>query len=220
MVLKPICADGTDGLAMIFDSADSAKDWLTQSSLDNLGNLLAYPTESVWGLGCDAFNQTAVERLLVLKNRPPDKGLIVLTSSALYVQRFLADLPAHRQAQIITSWDNPKGQATTWLFALPSNLPTPIPTWLTGGHDTLAIRVITHPAIKALCQSLICPANPYGFITSTSCNISGQPPASTLSQAQAQFGNHADVGFLTGDTLGFALPSQIKDARTGQIVRV
>ena len=198
---------------MVFDSTHVAVEWL------RAGKPLVYPTESVWGLGCDAFNEQAVERLLTLKNRPIEKGLIVITANADLIQPFLKTLPNTRRDEILTSWANPRGQATTWLFSLPADLPQAIPAWITGDFDTLAIRIISHPTIQTLCQSLISPTNPYGFIVSTSCNISGEPPAKTLSQAQAQFDKVKDVGFLAGETLGFTLPSQIKDTQTGQTVR-
>lgn len=182
------------------------------------GKLIAYPTESVWGLGCDAFDERAVKRLLALKSRPIEKGLIVLTANLSLIEPFLADLEDTRRDEILTSWQRTNTQATTWLFKLPK-LTKPIPTWITGIHDSLAIRLISHPTVAHICQTLVSDDNPYGFLVSTSCNPHSKPPATTLAQARAYFGRHDNVVFVEGETLGFVLPSQIKDAQTGQIIR-
>lgn len=229
-----------------------AAQWLKQ------GQLLAYPTESVWGIGCDAYNKKAVEQILNIKHRPSDKGMIVVTDSVQRIVSLLADLPEHRRYQIIESWANyPKGlnsktndntyhkskakvveqqqkdenykeannlvmggcrQAVTWLLPLPN--PTnqqPFPVWITGKHDSIAVRVIAHPLIAQLCQQLVSSTNPYGLIVSTSCNPSGQIPASSIDTAYNYFGEN--IKYLNGDTLGYRLPSQIRDAITGEVVR-
>jgi len=98
----------------------------------------------------------------------------------------------------------------------------PIPSWITGAHDSVAVRVIAHPLIQQLCAQVVSVSNPYGFIVSTSCNPSGQPPALSLAQAQGYFINSEfaqQVAYLQGDTLGYELPSQIHDALTGQVIR-
>ncbi|MFW2178116.1 MULTISPECIES: L-threonylcarbamoyladenylate synthase [unclassified Moraxella] len=195
---------------------DQACEWL-----DN-GNLLAYPTEAVWGIGCDPFNEQAVLKLLEIKDRPMEKGLIVITASPTFIQEFLQPLPVKSQRQIIESWQgypNTSDQATTWLFPIPTDLTKSIPNWVTGGRDNLAIRVINHPNIAELCQVIAkhSPNNPYGFLVSTSCNPSGEAPATTFAQAQAYFGD--TIGYFDAPTLGYTQPSQIKDALTGQIVR-
>ncbi|WP_315042342.1 L-threonylcarbamoyladenylate synthase [Faucicola mancuniensis] len=202
----------------IFDKNNlkHAQQWLTD------GNLLAYPTEAVWGIGCDPFNEQAVLKLLEIKNRPLEKGLIVLTANHLLINDFLQNLPFDKQQQILQSWQNfsnttKQKQATTWLFSIPSNLSTNIPYFVTGGRTSLAIRIIEQQAIADLCQSLVSPHNPYGFLVSTSCNPSGKPPATTLEQAQSYFGD--TIGYFNAPTLGFTEPSQIKDALTGEIVR-
>lgn len=182
------------------------------------GKLIAYPTETVWGIGCDGFCKKAVMDLLTLKNRPMDKGLIVLTDKVERILPFLTNLPADCQNKIIATWQNPTTtQATTWLFPIPSNLN--IPTWLTGSHDSLAIRVINHPTITKLCASLVDDVNPFGFLVSTSCNRTALPPARTFEEAMAYFGDDPNVLFLSDDTLGYERPSQIRDALSGQILR-
>ncbi|WP_201528426.1 L-threonylcarbamoyladenylate synthase [Psychrobacter frigidicola] len=200
----------------------------------NSGQLLAYPTESVWGIGCDPFNETAVQQLLSIKQRPIDKGMIVVTDSPDRIAPLLDKLSAEQRQIVLDSWQlSPNSntrQARTWLLplctSLPEQLEMSIPAWITGAHNSVAVRVIAHPLIQQLCAKVVSTLNPYGFVVSTSCNPSGQPPALSLFQAQAYFKNDGatdnsseHVTYLQGDTLGYELPSQIGDALTGQIVR-
>ena len=206
--------------ALITDSVIEAAHWLQQ------GQLLAYPTESVWGIGCDPFNQQAVQQLLAIKQRPLEKGMIVVTDSVSRLKMLLNSLNEDQRQQVLVSWRNDTDsdvnskQAHTWLLPLSENLPVSIPAWITGAHHSVAVRVIDHPLVQQLCRQVVSVHNPYGFVVSTSCNPSGQPPALTLSQAQAYFSNsNEQVGYLKGETLGYQLPSQISDARTGQVIR-
>ncbi len=206
--------------ALITHSITQAAQWLSQ------GHLLAYPTESVWGIGCDPFNQRAVETLLILKQRPIDKGMIVVTDSAERLEPLLEPLSINQRQRIMDSWSIAPNaqhkQAHTWLLPLPKSLSVPIPTWITGAHHSVAVRVISHPLIQQLCAHMLSADNPYGFIVSTSCNLSGQPPALSLTQAQTYFENNKcaePIGYLQGETLGYQLPSQIHDALSGQVLR-
>ena len=171
------------------------------------GNLLAYPTEAVWGIGCDPFNEQAVRQILAIKNRPIEKGMIVVTANTDLIQDFFQALPLSIQQDIYQTWQQSKNQATTFLFPIPANIQ--IPNWVTGGRESFAIRVINHPVIAKLCQAIANnnPNNPYGFLISTSCNPTGEPPATTLEQAQAYFGD--TIGYFNDSTLGYTQPSQI-----------
>lgn len=188
------------------------------------GQLLAYPTESVWGIGCDPYNEAAVQQILAIKNRPQAKGMIVITDSAARLAPLLASLDETQRAPILESWqtdsehtDLQYQQAHTWLLPIPQALVTSIPAWITGQHPTVAVRVIAHPVIRELCQHLVSPHNPFGLLVSTSCNPSGQPPASTFDEAYDYFGEQ--ISYLQADTLGYTLPSQIRDAVTGSVLR-
>lgn len=213
------------------DSISQAASWVQS------GRLLAYPTESVWGIGCDPFNEGAVQQLLAIKQRPAEKGMIVVTDSAERIAPLLATLTDRQRQAVLDSWSTSTSmtakQAHTWLLPL-SSLPslsfslsnqsnqTMIPTWITGRHNSVAVRVIAHPLIQQLCANLVSAQNPFGLLVSTSCNPSGQTPALTLAQAQAYFATQMDAGqvaYLSGDTLGYQLPSQIHDALTGQLIR-
>ncbi len=212
-----------------------AAKWLAE------GKLLAYPTESVWGIGCDPFNKSAVMQLLAIKQRPVDKGMIVITDDIKRINPLLASLDSKQRQIVIDSWqplldqhalnqhalnqyavNSQAQQAQTWLLPLPRQLKVTIPSWITGVHNSVAVRVIAHPLIQQLCAQMVSADNPYGFIVSTSCNPSGESPALNLEQAQAYFsdtGLASNVRYLAGKTLEYQLPSQISDALTGQVIR-
>ncbi|MGO2279428.1 MULTISPECIES: L-threonylcarbamoyladenylate synthase [unclassified Psychrobacter] len=203
---------------LITDSTIQAAKWLKD------GQLLAYPTESVWGIGCDPYDQVAVQRILDIKQRPQAKGMIVVTDSVSRLASLLASLNDTQRQQVLDSWqvDGRGGalqnnQAHTWLLPIPQPLASTVPTWITGQHQTIAVRVISHPIVRQLCQQMVSEQNPFGLLVSTSCNPSGQTPASTFKAAYAYF--EGEIGYLQGDTLGYTLPSQIRDATTGFVVR-
>lgn len=214
----------------ITNDPKQAAQWLKQ------GKLLAYPTESVWGIGCDAYNKEAVEQILTIKNRPSEKGMIVVTDSIERIRPLLQQLSQERQQQVIASWSQQADdetnadskQAHTWLLPLKSaqfgankqvdsETEAEVPYWITGKHDSIAVRVIAHPLITQLCQQMVSSTNPYGLVVSTSCNPSGETPAKSFEQAYAYFDQ--DIAYLTGETLGYVLPSQICDALSGQVIR-
>ena len=204
--------------SFITDSVTQAAKWLKE------GQLLAYPTESVWGIGCDAYDEAAVQRILSIKQRPQAKGMIVITDSAERLMPLLEPLEEGQRQQIIKSWQADTDsielqgkQAHTWLLPIPQTLEKIIPRWITGQHQTVAVRVIAHPMIRQLCQQLVDVQNPFGLLVSTSCNPSGQPPAMTFTDAYGYFGEQ--ISYLQADTLGYTLPSQIRDATTGLVIR-
>jgi L-threonylcarbamoyladenylate synthase len=167
------------------------------------GGLIAYPTESCYGLGCDPDNRSAVQRLLRLKQRPQHKGLILIAASYRQVARYLHPLTPAQQQQLRTAG----AQAITYLMpALHS-----APRWLRGGHDTLAVRLTAHPFARNLCRSTD------SALVSTSANRSGQRPAKTYAQCQRLFGRK--VWVLPGRVGKRKNPSTIKAWADDRIVR-
>ncbi|MDO5651836.1 MAG: Sua5/YciO/YrdC/YwlC family protein [Moraxella sp.] len=185
-----------------------AGEWLST------GRLLAYPSESVWGIGCDAFCERAVQDLLSLKSRVEDKGLIVLTDKVARIMPLLTHLPNNLRGEVIQklSQTAQTAQAQTWLLPVYD-----MPKFLTGQYDSLAVRITTHPLLQALCKKLVSSHNPYGFLVSTSCNPNSSPPAQSIHEAYNYFGD--DICYLQGVTLNFDKPSQIIDILTGQVIR-
>ena len=168
------------------------------------GGLIAYPTEAVYGLGCDPRNERAVKRLLALKRRSVHKGLILIAADFAQLEPFLQPLPPSDRARLAATWPGPQ----TWLVPAKSG----VPRWLTGQHDTLAVRVTGHPLAAALCRSCGHP------LVSTSANVSARPPARSALAVRRQFGWRLDY-VLPGPTGSRAKPTAIQDLRTGQVVR-
>ncbi|PTQ88905.1 L-threonylcarbamoyladenylate synthase [Agitococcus lubricus] len=168
------------------------------------GGVLAYPTEAVWGLGCDPYNQQAVERLLALKQRPMTKGLILIAGSIAQAEPYLTLLTAEERQTVINSWP----AAKTWVVPVDPSFPI----WIRGEHLSVAIRVSAHPPVQALCHAF------GGVIISTSANLAGKKTAKNPLQIVSVFGNGVDYIFPAA-LGGLTKPSQIRDARTGAILR-
>ena len=167
------------------------------------GGLIAYPTESCYGLGCDPGNRRAVLRILKLKQRPQSKGLIVIASHYHQVARYLQPLALAEQ----TSLQNDSTQATTYLLPVKPSCPR----WLRGEHDTLAVRLTAHPVARQLCSSA------GSALVSTSANRSGQRSVKTYAECQRLFGKA--VWVLRGRVGKRKQPSTIRAWVDGKIIR-
>ncbi|MFA7387621.1 MAG: Sua5/YciO/YrdC/YwlC family protein [Thiohalobacteraceae bacterium] len=167
------------------------------------GGILAYPTEAVYGLGCDPLNAAAVLRLLELKQRSVDAGLILIAADFVQLERFVQPLSSALRRRVLASWPGP----VTWL--LPAR--PEVPAWLRGAHATLAVRVTAHAGSRALCRAF------GGALISTSANPRGRPPARTALQVRRYFGDA--LAILPGPLGTGARPSEIRDAVTGETLR-
>jgi len=168
------------------------------------GGVIAYPTEAVYGLGCHPLNEAAVNHLLQLKQRDIGKGLILISDTLERLEPFLVPLSESERQQITSHPEKP----TTWLVPVQDW----VPTWLTGWHGTLAVRVTNHPVASKLCQLAGMP------IVSTSANIAGRAPARTNLQIKLQFGEQLDA-IVVGKINSAAQPSTIQELKSGQIIR-
>lgn len=169
------------------------------------GRVIAYPTEAVFGLGCDPDSENAVQSLLQLKQRSWEKGLILIAADFEQLKPYVDDstLSQARKAEVFACWPGP----VTWVFPARSSTPK----WLTGKFSTLAVRVSDHPLVRRLCLE-------YGKpVVSTSANLSGLPPCRSVSEVKAQFG--AGFPVAEGEVGGRLNPSEIRDAATGQLFR-
>ena len=169
-----------------------------------LGGVIAYPTEAVFGLGCDPSKDASIEQLLRIKQRSPDKGLILVASDFDQLRPYLAD-------DITPSPEQMTAAPITWIFSANQNTSS----LLTGAHDTLAVRVSRHPLVQALCSTLKHP------LTSTSANLSGQAPCKNTDEIMQQFMHHQPAlsAVLDGSTGKQINPTEIRDARSGKILR-
>ncbi len=168
------------------------------------GGLIAYPTEAVYGLGCDPDNHTAVASLLALKSRSPEKGLILIASDLKQLTPYLKPLTTRVTEKLKATWPGP----VTWL--LPAKKTTP--TWLTGNHSTIACRVTNHPLVQQLCSAY------GGALVSTSANRANHSPCRSAIQVRKQFKSN-DLYVISGTTGGLIQPTQIFDAATSARLR-
>lgn len=167
------------------------------------GGVLAYPTEAVFGLGCDPLNPLAIEALLALKERAPEKGFILIAARIEQLLPYV-QLDEAMLNKVTASWPGPY----TWIVPAVPHLPD----WISGGRDTVAVRVSAHPLVRALCDAFD------GALISTSANRSGVPAARSALQVRTRL-SHAPDMILHGPLGGLARPTPIQDARTGSQIR-
>ncbi|RZQ55872.1 threonylcarbamoyl-AMP synthase [Pseudidiomarina tainanensis] len=180
--------------------------WLLAKQAFASGELLAYPTEAVFGLGCDPRNGAAVNKLLQAKQRPQEKGLILLAADYSQLVGFVADhkIPQDKRFSVFSNWPGP----VTLLLPAADN----VPEWLRGAHDQIAVRVTAHEPARQLCKAL------GSAIVSTSANISGQPALTTASEVRETFGDNI-AWVMDAPTGGALKPSRIIDPLTNKVIR-
>jgi L-threonylcarbamoyladenylate synthase len=168
------------------------------------GRVIAYPTEAVWGLGCDPFNPEAVQALLWMKNRPVEKGMILVADNMESV-RPLMELPTseEQQSRLKQSWPGPN----TWLVPA-SRL---VPEWIRGRHTKVALRVSAHPLVQRLCREF------GGPIVSTSANPAGCREARSVFDVRKYFGD--SVVAVPGALGSLDQPTTIRDLVSGETLR-
>lgn len=168
--------------------------------------VVAYPTEAIFGLGCNPLSRRAVQRILQIKGRPQRKGLILIADHFARLSRFVAPLSQAQLAAMQASWGN-QNKPHTWLVPASKRCPK----WISGKHKTIAIRVTSHPVTAKLCKDA-------GMaLVSTSANKAGAKPAKTFKQCQQLFGQQVRV--LTGRTAGAKQASTIQDLTSGKVLR-
>lgn len=170
------------------------------------GGVLAYPTEAVFGLGCDPHDRAAFERLFVLKQRPATQGVLLIAADFAQVERYieLAAVPGEILQQVRASWPGPH----TWIFPRSAA----VPAWVAGEHAGIALRVTAHAPAATLCRAF------GGALVSTSANPHGQPPAREAQTVADYFGDTLD-GLLDAPLGGQTRPTVIRDALSGAIIR-
>ena len=167
------------------------------------GGVIAYPTEAVWGLGCDPWNERAVQRILDIKQRPAHKGLILVAADIGQLAWLLQGLPPEQLQRLEDSWPGPN----TWLVPHHAR----VPTWISGRHASVDVRVSDHPLVQALCRLT-------GPLVSTSANPTRHPAATSRLHVEQYFHNQLD--FVLNAPLGHRQqPSTIRDLPTGQVLR-
>lgn len=168
------------------------------------GGVIACPTEAVWGLSCDPFDQSAVTRLLELKQRPLEKGLILVAADETQLEFLLQPLHTAARDTLRASWPGPN----TWLVPHRGA----VPAWVSGEHDTVAVRVTAHRGMAQLCRAFGAP------LVSTSANPGGAEPAVDANGVLKYFDTALD-GWLPGELGDAARPSTIRDLASGRVIR-
>ncbi|MBI3784240.1 MAG: threonylcarbamoyl-AMP synthase [Deltaproteobacteria bacterium] len=169
------------------------------------GGIVVYPTETLYGLGADALNLQALERLVRLKGREPGKPISVLVSDTTMLSLLVADIPPLARRLMQRFWPGP----LTIVFAASAS----VPEALSGGSGGIGVRVSSHPVATALVRALGKP------LTTPSANPAGQPPPVTIAEARGYFGKGVDE-YLDGGRLPGEPASTVVDVRQGlRVVR-
>jgi L-threonylcarbamoyladenylate synthase len=170
------------------------------------GALIGYPTETVFGIGCDARNAGAVAAIAAIKKRARGKGLILVAAHPDLLRDWVDCSPAQWR-KACTTWPGP----VTWVFpaARPNGREMAAP--LRAGDGTVAVRVSPHPLVQRLSQAL------GGPLVSTSANRRGRTPARNVWVLRQQLGHALD--FVLDGPPGSGRPSRVMEGRTGRVLR-
>ena len=167
------------------------------------GGIIAYPTETIYGLGCDPLCAEAVADILLIKDRDVGKGLILIASRIEQLDEFI-DVTDSNDRAAMAQQETP----TTWVVPAKADAPE----WITGGRDTVAVRISPHPVVIHLCDQL------GHALVSTSANPSGSKPAMNALQLHRYFDGMVDSILISNHNLP-GKASVIKDLRSGRLLR-
>jgi len=168
------------------------------------GRVIAYPTEAVYGLGCDPACEPAIRKLLALKGRQESSGFVLIASEYSQLEPWISDLDRSLTDKAMQTWPGP----VTWLFPRADG----VPDYVAGKHATVAVRITAHEPSRALCDAF------GSALISSSANHSSAPPARSSAEVKAYFGDQL-AGTLEGPLGGAENPSEIRDLVTGTIIR-
>lgn len=171
------------------------------ASLLKSGKLVAFPTETVYGLGADAFNQQAVSNIFRAKGRPEDNPLIAHVATKEQLRELITSLPTYAE-QLIDTFS--PGALT---YVLPSNDKCAIN--VTAGLDTIAIRIPSNPVAQQLLRATNRP------VAAPSANTSGKPSPTTAQHVNNDLANKV-AGIVDGGPSGVGMESTVIDC-TGRV---
>ena len=177
---------------------NSSIEWLKS------GKILIHPTESIWGFGCDAFNESAVNKIFEIKKRDKQKNLILLSNSIESIEKELCFLSNDDKKFLSKYWPGPY----TFLIKYNNN----IPTHLKNETRKIAVRVSNHLPLKTLLKAFS------GFMVSTSVNISGEQSINDINEIINYF-EYDELAYYDESLGGNDKPSQIIDLESKAIIR-
>jgi len=160
------------------------------------GGLVAFPTDTVYGVGADAFQPAAVERIYWAKGRPESKAIPLLLGKTEDLSLAAEHVPAAAWTLVERFWPG----ALTLVLRARADLPAAV----TAGTGTVAVRLPNHPVALQLIQSVGVP------LAATSANRSGQPNAVTAEEVQRELGGRVDV-IIDGGRCPGGVPSTVLD---------
>lgn len=168
------------------------------------GEIIAYPTEAVYGVGCDPFNEQAVRQILALKGRPESAGFVLIASNLEQLEPWFGKVAPELLQKAQASWPGP----VTWLFPRADH----VPDYVAGNHKTIALRMTAHPASRDLCEAFGC------ALISSSANTSSAKPARSHAEVVEYFSDSI-AGTLKGALGDGERPSEIRDLVSGATLR-
>ena len=164
----------------------AAKDFDEAVAALQRGDVIVFPTETLYGLGADALNSEAVEKIFQLKGRDPRSPIPVLVTGTDMLYTLIAEIPPSAKKLMESFWPGP----LTLVLPARQNIPTP----LLNNSGGIGVRISSEPLATQLVRALGHP------LTATSANPSGKEPARTLQEAKSYFSGTVDI-FLDGGTL-------------------
>ncbi len=178
----------------------------TTAAVEHLhaGQVIAYPTEAVYGLGCDPANETAVRKILTIKGRHESAGLVLIAADYSQLQPWIGETDDSLIQRAMETWPGP----VTWLFPRAPG----VPDYVAGSHPTVAVRITAHQPSRDLCLAF------GSALISTSANFSAARPARSFEEVDQSFG-HQIAGVLEGELGDGEKPSEIRDLATGRVLR-
>ncbi len=168
------------------------------------GHIIAYPTEAVYGLGCDPGNEPAIRKLLSLKGRQASAGFVLIASEYSQLLPWISDIDDSLKNKAMQTWPGP----VTWLFPRAKD----VSDYVAGKHETIAVRITAHQPSRDLCAAF------GSALISSSANHTATRPARCTAEVEDYFG-HKLGGTLAGPLGGAERPSEIRDLLSGKIIR-
>ena len=194
--------DSIDSRAMPFSPTQNSFNYASKVLKE--GGVIAYPTESCFGLGCDPRDHSAIRRILRIKRRIKSKGLILVSDHFSRFRGLVSGIPVITRKTVLASWPGP----STWLLPVRPG----VSSWLTGEYETLAVRVSRDRTIRGICGAAEM------AIVSTSANRAGKSPLRTYDQVVLCLGEEVD--YVVCGIIGMQnSPSTIRDGITGEVIR-
>ena len=176
------------------------------------GGVIAYPTEAVFGLGCNPWCEAALGRILAIKRRRLAKGLLLIGADGGHLEPFVRPDWMDWVERRLVRERRPSGPPVTWLVPARAGVPGAVTGMRSGSNARVAVRVTDHPIAAELCREL------GGAIVSTSANTAAAPPARRALEVRRRLGRQIDL-VVPGPTGGHLRPSAIRDAESGRTLR-